>query len=87
MKKVKFEDMHAEYNREDLGNGVRGKYFEAYQKGTNWVLLRPDVAKAFPTEEAVNDALRALINLSHKSISITSHSKPSYSKRQVKSRS
>jgi hypothetical protein len=81
MEKAKFEELRAEYNREDLGRGVRGKYFESYQKGTNLVLLSPDVAKAFPTEEAVNDALRSLINLAHKSISLTTHSS-----RRVKAR-
>ena len=57
MKKAKSEDLRPAYNREDLGSGVRGKYFESYQKGTSLVLLSPDVAKAFPTEESVNDAL------------------------------
>jgi len=55
------------FRREDLGMGVRGKYFEAYRKGTNLVLLSPDVAKVFPTEEAVNEALRSLINIAKKS--------------------
>jgi hypothetical protein len=55
------------YKREDLGTGVRGKYFESYTKGTNLVLLSPDVAKVFTTEEEVNEALRSLINLAKKS--------------------
>jgi len=75
MKKVKESDeLCPEYRREDLGKGVRGKYFESYQKGTNLVLLSPDVAKAFPTEEAVNEALRSLIHLAQKSISLTKRS-------------
>lgn len=74
MKKVKSEELRPEYRREELGKGVRGKYFEAYQKGTNLVLLRPDVAKAFPTEEAVNEALRSLINLAQKSTGLTRRS-------------
>ncbi len=74
MKKAKSEDLRPEYRREDLGPGVRGKYFESYQKGTNLVLLSPDVAKAFPTEEAVNDALRSLIELAQKSIGLTRRS-------------
>ena len=41
--------------------GVRGKYARAYAEGTNVVLLDPDVARAFPTAEAVNQALRELI--------------------------
>ncbi len=71
MKKAKSEELRPEYRREDIGPGVRGKYFESYQKGTNLVLLSPDVAKAFPTEEAVNDALRSLIELAQKSIGLT----------------
>ena len=74
MKKAKHEELRPVYNREDLGPGVRGKYFKSYQKGTNLVLLSPDVAKAFPTEEAVNEALRSLINLAQKSIGLTKRS-------------
>lgn len=74
MKKAKSEELRPEYRREEIGKGVRGKYFESYQKGTNLVLLSPDVAKAFPTEEAVNDALRSLINLAQKSIGLTRRS-------------
>jgi hypothetical protein len=57
------DELRSEYKREDLGQGVRGKYFEEYKKGTNLVLLSPDVAKVFPTEEAVNEALRYLIKV------------------------
>ena len=57
------DTLRAEYNREDLGKGVRGKYFKEYRKGTNLVLLAPDVAKAFPNGAAVNEALRSLIEI------------------------
>ena len=68
MKKAKASDeLRPEYKREDLGVGARGKYFEDYSKDTNLVLLSPEVAKVFPTAEAVNDALRSLINLAEKS--------------------
>jgi hypothetical protein len=68
MKKAKVSDeLRPEYRREDLGQGIRGKYFESYQKGSNLVLLSPDVAKVFPTEEAVNEVLRSLIDLAQKS--------------------
>ncbi len=64
MKKVKKEDeMRSEYNREYLGVGVRGKYYEAYRESSNAVLLKPEVAKAFPTEEVVNEALISLIKV------------------------
>jgi hypothetical protein len=71
MRKAKEDELRPEYRREDLGKGVRGKHFEAYQKGTNLVLLSPDVAQAFPTEQAVNEALRSLINLAQKTTGIT----------------
>lgn len=63
MKKVKSDELRREYRREDLGKGIRGKYLKAYQAGTNLVLLRPEVAAAFPTEKAVNDALSSLIEV------------------------
>ncbi|MBI3795154.1 MAG: hypothetical protein HY280_10590 [Nitrospinae bacterium] len=66
MKRLKAVELRPEYKREDLGKGVQGKYFSSYNKGTNLVLLSPDVAKAFPTEKAVNNALRSLIGLSSK---------------------
>lgn len=63
MKKVKRNGLRPEYRREDLGKGVRGKYVKAYRAGTNLVLLKPEVAAAFPTERAVNDALSSLIEV------------------------
>lgn len=62
MKKADRDELRPGYGREDLGPGVRGKYLESYRFGTNLVLLQPDVAKAFPTEEAVNNALRTFMN-------------------------
>jgi hypothetical protein len=32
---AKRDELRPEYKREDLGPGVRLKYFDAYQKGTN----------------------------------------------------
>lgn len=71
MRKVKIDELRREYSREDLGNGVRGKYYKAYKKGTNLVLLNPEVAKAFPTDEAVNEALQSLIDISQKFIGLS----------------
>jgi hypothetical protein len=51
------KEMLAEY---DFSHGVRSKYFRRYHRGTNVVVLEPDVAKAFPNAEVVNDCLRAL---------------------------
>ena len=68
---AKRDELRPEYKREDLGPGVRGKYYEAYQKGTNLVLLSPDVAAAFPTEKAVNQTLRSLIDVARRSTGLT----------------
>jgi hypothetical protein len=57
------DDLRDEYDLAQLEGGIRGKYIEQYNQGTNLVLLEPDVAKAFPTDEAVNEALRMLIRL------------------------
>jgi len=82
MEKTKASDeLRVGYQREDLGVGVRGKYLEEYSKGTNLVLLSPEVAKVFTTAEAVNDALLSLINLAEKSTGRTSRSTGSPKKR------
>jgi hypothetical protein len=61
IKKAESDDLRPEYRREDLGPGGRGKYLEASRGAANLVLLSPDAAQAFPTEEAVNEARRSLI--------------------------
>ena len=71
MKKVNPDELRPEYNRDDLGNGIRGKHYDDYKSGTNLVLLSPDVATMFPDEDAVNNALRDLIKLTKKSVSLT----------------
>lgn len=57
------DDLRPEYDLSQLKNKVRGKYVEKYKKGTNLVLLAPDVAEAFPDSESVNEALRLLIKV------------------------
>ena len=74
MKKVKSDELRREYRREDLRKGVRGKFLKAYREGTNLVLLRPEVAAAFPTEKAVNDALSTLIEVAENSVGATRRS-------------
>lgn len=46
-----------------LRGGVRGKYAERYARGTNLVLLDPDVAEVFKDAASVNRALRALAEI------------------------
>jgi len=56
-------DMLDEY---DFSNGVRGKYVDRFAKGSNVVVLDPDVAQVFPDSESVNQALRALAEIDGK---------------------
>ena len=66
MKKViehrNYDGMKREYDFASMTGGARGKYYEDYRQGTNIVLLEPDVAAAFPTDGAVNEALRGILN-------------------------
>lgn len=55
------DDLRPEYTRDELKEGVRGKYLERYHQGTNLALLAPDVRAAYPTDESVNAALRGLL--------------------------
>lgn len=57
------DDLRPEYDIASLGKGVRGKYYERARAGSNIAVLDPDVARAFPTSEAVNRALRLLVDL------------------------
>jgi hypothetical protein len=58
------DGMRVEYTRADLGPLVRGKYASKLAAGSTMVLLEPDVARVFATDQAVNDALRGLIKSS-----------------------
>lgn len=57
-------DLRSEYDlKKLLKGGVRGKYARLYETGANVVLLDHDVFKAFPNEQAVNEALRLVVKL------------------------
>jgi hypothetical protein len=55
--------VRTKYKRSDFGELVRGKYAKRIQKSTNVIVLDPQVAKVFPNDEAVNNALRGLIKV------------------------
>jgi hypothetical protein len=57
-------DLLPEY---DFSQGVRGKYAKRYAEGTNVVVLSPDLMEFFPDSEAVNAALRVLVDIARKS--------------------
>ena len=74
MKKVE-ADLRAEYKRSDFAKLERGKFFKEVAKGTSVALIDPKLAKAFPTSEAVNQALRGLLALADETARITGRSK------------
>jgi len=58
------DDLRPEYDMKSLiKGGVRGKYAKRFRERTNLVLLEPEVAKAFPNDKAVNEALKLVIKL------------------------
>ena len=64
------EEMRSEY---DIRGGVRGKYYQDYTRGTNVVLLDPDVAAVFRDSISVNQALRIIIRAAGEIASANAH--------------
>lgn len=80
MKKAETE-MRAEYKRSEFTKLERGKFYKEVAKGTSVVLLDPALAKAFPSSEAVNEALRGLLELAKTSTRRSGHAKRTTRKR------
>ena len=70
-----------ELTREQLGAGVRGKYFKRFAQGSNVVVLRPEIQKAFPTSEAVNKALASMLSFTAETRGLVGRAKRSSRKR------
>ena len=51
------DTMRPEY---DFSKGIRGTTAAKYARGTNVVVIDPDVLDVFPDDDSVNDVLRAL---------------------------
>jgi hypothetical protein len=62
--KKESKEMRTEY---DFSRGVRGNYAAEFSKGTNVVVLDPEVAEFFTDSASVNDALRALVQIAKRS--------------------
>jgi hypothetical protein len=58
------DDLLPEYDFSSMAGAVHGKYYQRYRAGVNLVLLEPEVARAFPTARAVNEALRSVMRAS-----------------------
>ena len=58
----------------DFSKGVRGKFYERMQEGTNIILLAPDLLETFPDSDAVNSALRSLKEIADRTAKLPSGS-------------
>lgn len=68
------DDLRPEYDFE-YSTAIRGKYYRRLlREGANVVVLEPDVAKAFRSSAAVNEALRSLLRMSEATRRLTSRS-------------
>ncbi len=56
------DDLRPEYDLSQLKGGVRGKYYRQAVAGTNLMLIEPEIAEVFPDSQAVNRALRLLLD-------------------------
>ena len=66
MKKAKAakDTLRSEYQQSDFPAGlVRGKYAARAKAASNIAVLEPELASAFPNSAAVNDALRAILQV------------------------
>jgi hypothetical protein len=68
--KIDADEMRAEY---DFSKGVRNPYAARYAKKSNLVLIDPELFMAFPSEEAVNTALRILLKAGTQAVKAKPH--------------
>lgn len=47
----------------DFSTAIRGKYSRRHARGSNVIVLEPDVARVFSDSEAVNRTLRGLAQI------------------------
>ncbi len=56
-------ELRDEYDLSSMTIVPKGRYAPERRLGKNVVLLSPDVMQAFPTDDAVNEALRLVIRI------------------------
>ena len=78
---IKYDQEIPELKSEQLGVGVRGKYLKHFTQGRNVLVLKPESQKAFPTSEAVNQALARMLAFAQETQSLTIRSKRTSRKR------
>ena len=77
------DELRPEYKRSDFGALVRGKYAARVSEASNIVVLQPQVARAFPNDHAVNEALLGLIRDRKSYAGPTIRSTPTRQKRRA----
>lgn len=63
--------MRSEYKVTDFSNLQRGKFYVEATERNNLVLLKPEIAQAFPTSASVNKALGNLLALAKQATKTT----------------
>ena len=61
MKKKDDYELDEEYDLSQLPIMPKGRYAPERRVGSNLIVLEPDLARAFPSDEAVNKALRLIL--------------------------
>lgn len=56
-------ELREEYDLSKLPIAPRGRYAPERRRGKNLVVLDPDIAQAFQNDEAVNTALRLILQI------------------------
>jgi len=56
-------ELRDEYDLSQMTVVAKGRYAPHRRPGKNVVLLAPDVVQVFPTDEAVNEALRLVMQM------------------------
>jgi len=61
IKKQDDYELNEEYDLSKMTILPKGRFDPKRRIGSNVVILEPDIAKAYPSDEAVNEALRLLL--------------------------
>ena len=64
IKKQDNYELNDEYDLSKMTILPKGRFDPKHRIGNNIIVLEPDIAKAFPNDEAVNEALRLLLKAS-----------------------
>jgi len=75
--------MRKEYNKSDFNKLERGKFYKEAAKGTIVAIIPPEIAKSFPSSDAVNTALKGLLDITEEAERLTNPSKIRTRKKKI----